>query len=157
MNPKKLALIVFVSLASFFAIAQVYVNTDNSFRVTHKEKIERPGYEDYAERYVVEISPKVAYEKAGERVQVKAYRILGLITLVALGIFILIWSLSLYEFDRVGNWIAFGLMTLAAIFLFAAHGSVFTSNSVEVTPEVYEKIKNSKQLLAELFNKRITL
>jgi len=134
-----------------------YVKSQKEFRVTYHSAVEQTPTENGGyvagspALYTVEISPALAWEKA--KADNKVWHNISLILIVLAAVFITLMAMETFEMDPKGaDAILFVLLGFAIACWFAAYSSLFVSNSVDVSPQVYETYKSS---LSELFNKTL--
>ncbi len=134
-----------------------YVKSEKEFRITyHSEVTQTPtqngGYVAGAPAtYTVEISPALAWEKSRENN--KVWHNISLVLILFAAVFITLMAMEKFEMDPKGaDAILFVLLGFAIACWFAAHSSMFTSNSVNLSPQIYEVYKDS---LPALFDKTL--
>lgn len=145
----KVALTFYAAISVIFFFAFFYAAFNNNFPVFHQLAI--AGNSNWPESWTVSISPARAF---------------ALTWGVARGVGLIVWILLLGLIALEANdltpkwvstkfWLVFVLtMLLSAALFYSNHSNVVSRNKVPgITPERYERIKDNKDSLENLFQK----
>jgi hypothetical protein len=145
-TPIKNAIIGLLALiASLIFVAEVIVKKDDKFPVTYFSEQKRANFESAPAEYRVDISPKLALEKAKE---LPAHKILKVISYIAVGGVVILIILGAADKTDIfvqgngGQWLCYILLAVYLFTQYGASSAILTNNSVNVAPADFIKITN---------------
>jgi hypothetical protein len=147
MKQLKGAIIACVALITFFiGVNKFIIQKDDKFSVTYFQEVKHPGYESSAAGWKVDISPKLALEKAKEQPNHIIMKIAGYLCFGAALVLILLAAadvIGVFENGFNNNlWILFALMVAFCGFEYGAYGAILQNNYVSLSVDEFKKITN---------------
>jgi hypothetical protein len=141
------AIIACVALIAFFiGVNQFIIKKDDKFPVTYFQEVKHDGYEASAAGWKVDISPRLALEKAKEQPSHIIMKIAGYLCLgAAIVLFLLaaVDKIAILEKGFNNNlYILFGLLVAFAGFEYGAYGAILQNNYVSISVDEFKKITN---------------
>lgn len=153
----KAGIALYVIFLAGFLLSFIIIKSSKNFPVTYNPAIEQTVSADgryvagSAEYYEVQISPALNWQLG----KGKVWRWIGLVVLVALGIYIILAATDVIILPRASvNYPLYVLLVIAAACIFASHSASLGSNKINLPKEKYLEVKDSRDKLTELFTSR---
>jgi hypothetical protein len=141
------AIIACVALLAFFiGVNKFIIQKDNKYPVTYFQEVKHDGYEASEAGWKVDISPKLALEKAKEQPSHIIMKVAGYLCLgIAIVLILLAAADKIAIFDGGFNnrlYILFALLVGFCGFEYGAYGAILQNNYISLSTQDFTKITN---------------
>lgn len=149
------ALIVPILFIAVALIAKTVVLSGNNYPVAFYKQIDRPGYEPAPAFYKVSVSPAKAWDMTHSTTTGKVCSIVGSVFFILAILVLIAAALDIFILPASDYLIcALFFLVIWSGFKYGAHSSAVSNTSVQISPEKYEEVKDSKEKLEALFDNK---